>query len=83
MEIKDLRETINYKNFKPFKEGLFCTIIFGPIENNQCSCKLYKKIRLYNKNIIVICPKCKVQITESNIRRYRMGYCGKIREIKT
>ena len=69
-----LYETIDYKSLKPIVNGIFCEKIFGPINNNECTCKLYKKIRIRKeKNKIIICPNCHVQITESNIRRYRMG----------
>nr|YP_009538723.1 RNA polymerase beta' subunit [Lepocinclis ovum]AYQ93717.1 RNA polymerase beta' subunit [Lepocinclis ovum] len=67
-------ETIDYKSLKPISNGIFCEKIFGPIKNNECICKLYKKIRVKKeKNKIIICPNCYVQITESKIRRYRMG----------
>nr|ALP86061.1 RNA polymerase beta' subunit [Phacus orbicularis] len=67
-------ETIDYKTLKPINNGLFCEIIFGPIKNNECSCKLYKKIRLNSKEKTIICPNCQVQITTNKIRRYRMGF---------
>nr|AYQ93412.1 RNA polymerase beta' subunit [Lepocinclis tripteris] len=68
-------ETVNYKNFKPISGGLFCEKIFGPEKDYQCLCKLYKKIKIKKiKNKITICPNCHVQITSSNIRRYRMGF---------
>lgn len=67
-----MKETISNKNLKPIEGGLFCEKVFGPLKDNECSCKLYKKIRINNNNII-ICPKCEVQITESKVRRYRMG----------
>lgn len=71
---KQLLETIDYKSLKPISNGIFCERIFGPIRNNECLCKLYKKIRIRKeKNRIIICPNCYVQITESTIRRYRMG----------
>lgn len=65
---------MSYKDFKPVKNGLFCEKLFGPLKNNECSCKLYKKIRLHKKKLnINICPVCQVQITTMKIRRYRMG----------
>jgi hypothetical protein len=70
----NFKDTIDYKNSKPIPDGLFCEKIFGPIKTNECSCKLYKKIRVkLNNSNIIICPKCNVQITETRIRRYRMG----------
>nr|YP_009540853.1 RNA polymerase beta' subunit [Phacus inflexus]AYQ93291.1 RNA polymerase beta' subunit [Phacus inflexus] len=68
-------DTVDYKTFRPIKDGLFCEKIFGPTKKNECSCKLYKKIKIKAKNAnIIICPRCNVQITDSKIRRYRMGY---------
>nr|YP_009538654.1 RNA polymerase beta' subunit [Phacus pleuronectes]AYQ93660.1 RNA polymerase beta' subunit [Phacus pleuronectes] len=67
-------ETVDIKNLKPITNGLFCEKIFGPIKSNQCHCKLYKKIKMKKDNFnLIICPKCYVQITDSKIRRYRMG----------
>nr|YP_010700415.1 RNA polymerase subunit beta' [Phacus arnoldii]WCH63546.1 RNA polymerase subunit beta' [Phacus arnoldii] len=71
----NLTETVDSKSFKPISNGLFCEKIFGPIKNNECSCKLYKKIRIKNlESKVIICPNCHVQIMESSIRRYRMGF---------
>lgn len=57
------------------KNGLFCEKLFGPLKNNECSCKLYKKIRIeHKKKKLNICPICQVEITITKIRRYRMGY---------
>lgn len=65
---------MDYKSFRPINNGIFCEKIFGPIKDNECLCKLYKKIRIKKeKDKIIICPGCYVQITESKIRRYRMG----------
>jgi len=68
-----LRETIDYETFKPIFDGLFCESIFGPMNNWECYCKRYKKSQVKNKVKLIICPKCKVEITESKIRNYRMG----------
>lgn len=56
-------------------EGLFCERIFGPTVSWECFCKKYKKIQIKtkNKNRVLICPKCNVEITEARIRNYRMG----------
>nr|AKL79026.1 RNA polymerase beta' subunit [Euglena viridis] len=69
-------ETVDHETFKPITEGLFCEKIFGPIKDFECCCKKYKRIqKKFNQYIqINICPKCKVQITNSKIRNYRMGY---------
>lgn len=65
---------MDYKTFRPINSGIFCEKIFGPIKNNECICRLYKKIRIKKeKDKVIICPSCYVQITESKIRRYRMG----------
>nr|AEW13012.1 RNA polymerase beta' subunit [Strombomonas acuminata] len=68
-------ETINYETFKPVNDGLFCEKIFGPIKDWECNCKRYKKIQMKtkNKDKVIICPKCYVEITETKIRNYRMG----------
>lgn len=68
-------ETIEHENFKPIVNGLFCERIFGPTKDLECYCKKYKKLqKKINKKIkIIICPKCKVEITTSTIRNYRMG----------
>lgn len=63
-------ETINYKSLKPEKGGLFDEAIFGPIKDYECSCGKYKKIKFRGK----ICEKCDVQITESIVRRERVGH---------
>lgn len=62
-------ETINYRTLKPEKEGLFCEKIFGPVKDWECSCGKYKRIR--HKGII--CERCGVEVTESKVRRHRMG----------
>ena len=63
-------ETINYRTHKPEKGGLFCEKIFGPVKNWECSCGLYK----YKEENTVFCEVCGVEITESRVRRHRMGY---------
>lgn len=63
-------ETINYRTFKPEKDGLFCAKIFGPIKDYECLCGKYKKI----KHRGVICDKCGVEVTTSKVRRERMGH---------
>ncbi|WEK83045.1 MAG: DNA-directed RNA polymerase subunit beta' [Mycoplasma sp.] len=63
-------ETINYKTLKPEKGGLFDEVIFGPIKDYECSCGKYKKVKYRGK----ICEKCGVEITESIVRRERMGH---------
>ena len=66
---------MNFKNFTPITNGLFCEKIFGPKIDFQCTCKRYKKIQVKNKNFnkIIICNHCHVEITKSNIRNYRLG----------
>merc|ERR1712172_123070 len=63
-------ETINYRTFKPEIGGLFCERIFGPIKNFECYCGKYKKIRHRG----LICDQCGVELTESWVRRYKMGH---------
>ncbi len=63
-------ETINYRTLKPEKEGLFCEKIFGPSKDWECHCGKYKKIRYKG----VVCDRCGVEITKSNVRRERMGH---------
>jgi len=63
-------ETINYRTFKPEKDGLFCARIFGPIKDWECLCGKYKKI----KHRGIICDKCGVEVTSSRVRRERMGH---------
>ncbi len=63
-------ETINYRTQKPEKDGLFCEKIFGPIKDWECHCGKYKRIRYKG----VICDKCGVQVTQSKVRRERMGH---------
>lgn len=63
-------ETINYRTYKPEPDGLFCEKIFGPIKNFECYCGKYKKIKFKG----IICDKCGVEITTSDVRRERMGH---------
>ena len=63
-------ETINYRTFKPEREGLFCSKIFGPIKDYECLCGKYKRL----KHRGVICEKCGVEVTSSKVRRDRMGH---------
>jgi len=63
-------ETINYRTFKPEKDGLFCERIFGPTKDWECSCGKYKKV----KHRGITCDRCGVEITESKVRRERMGH---------
>ena len=64
-------DTINYRTFKPEMGGLFCERIFGPVKNWECFCGKYKQIKSKG---VVLCERCGVEITESRIRRHRMGY---------
>ena len=63
-------ETINYRTFKPERDGLFCAKIFGPITDWECLCGKYKRM----KHRGVICDKCGVEVTRSRVRRERMGH---------
>lgn len=63
-------ETINYRTFKPEKNGLFCTKIFGPIRDYECLCGKYKR----RKNRGIICEKCETEVTTAHVRRERMGH---------
>jgi DNA-directed RNA polymerase subunit beta' len=63
-------ETINYRSFKPEKDGLFCEKIFGPVKDWECHCGKYKRIRYRG----VICDRCGVEVTLSKVRRDRMGH---------
>jgi DNA-directed RNA polymerase subunit beta-beta' len=63
-------ETINYRTLKPERDGLFCAKIFGPIKDYECTCGKYKKMRYKG----TICEKCGVEITNSKVRRTRMGH---------
>ncbi|HQT81751.1 MAG: DNA-directed RNA polymerase subunit beta' [Ferrovum sp. 37-45-19] len=63
-------ETINYRTFKPERDGLFCAKIFGPVKDYECLCGKYKRL----KHRGVICEKCNVEVTLSKVRRERMGH---------
>ncbi len=63
-------ETINYRSFKPEKDGLFCEKIFGPVKDWECHCGKYKRIRYKG----IICDRCGVEVTTKSVRRERMGH---------
>ncbi|GHU15900.1 DNA-directed RNA polymerase subunit beta' [Betaproteobacteria bacterium] len=63
-------ETINYRTFKPERDGLFCAKIFGPVKDYECLCGKYKRL----KHRGVVCEKCGVEVTQSRVRRERMGH---------
>ena len=63
-------ETINYRTFKPERDGLFCAKIFGPVKDYECLCGKYKRL----KHRGVVCEKCGVEVTLSKVRRERMGH---------
>src|SRR6188472_1468312 len=63
-------ETINYRTFKPERDGLFCARIFGPVSDWECLCGKYKRM----KHRGVICDKCGVEVTQSKVRRERLGH---------
>jgi len=63
-------ETINYRTFKPERDGLFCARIFGPVKDYECLCGKYKRL----KHRGVICEKCGVEVTLTKVRRDRMGH---------
>ena len=67
-------ETINYRTFKPEMDGLFCERIFGPSKSFECTCGKYKRVRYEG----LICERCGVELTESRVRRHRMGYINLI-----
>ena len=62
-------ETINYRTFRPEKDGLFCSRIFGPVKDYECLCGKYKRMKFRG----IICEKCG-EVTKSNVRRERMGH---------
>jgi len=63
-------ETINYRSFRPEKDGLFCEKIFGPIRDWECACGKYKRIRYKG----IVCDRCGVEVTQKSVRRERMGH---------
>ena len=63
-------ETINYRTFKPERDGLFCSRIFGPVRDYECLCGKYKRMKYRG----IICEKCGVEVTLSKVRRERMGH---------
>ena len=63
-------ETINYRTFKPERDGLFCARIFGPVKDYECLCGKYKRMKYKG----IICEKCGVEVTLSKVRRERMGH---------
>jgi len=63
-------ETINYRTFKPEMDGLFCERIFGPVKNWECHCGKYRRVRHRG----LVCDRCGVEVTESRVRRHRMGF---------
>ena len=63
-------ETINYRTFKPERDGLFCARIFGPTKDYECACGKYKRMKFAG----VVCDKCGVEVTRARVRRERMGH---------
>src|SRR3546814_1365200 len=69
-------ETINYRTFKPERDGLFCARIFGPIKDYECLCGKYKRMKYKG----IVCEKCGVEVTVSKVRRERMGHIERSEE---
>ena len=63
-------ETINYRTYKPERDGLFCESIFGPVKDYECHCGKYKRIRYKG----IVCDRCGVEVTEKKVRRESMGH---------
>ncbi len=63
-------ETINYRTYKPERDGLFCERIFGPVKDYECNCGKYKRVRYKG----IVCDRCGVEVTEKKVRRERMGH---------
>jgi DNA-directed RNA polymerase subunit beta' len=74
LSVKYKSQTINYRTFKPEMDGLFCERIFGPSKSLECACGKYKRVRYEG----LICERCGVELTESRVRRHRMGYINLI-----
>ena len=64
------QETINYRTFKPERDGLFCAKIFGPVKDYECNCGKYKRM----KHRGIVCEKCGVEVIQSKVRRERLGH---------
>ena len=64
-------ETINYRTYKPERDGLFCERIFGPVKDYECHCGKYKRIRYKG----IVCDRCGVEVTEKKVRRERATFC--------
>lgn len=67
-------ETVNYRTYKPERDGLFCERIFGPVKDYECHCGKYKRIRYKG----IVCDRCGVEVTEKKVRRERMGHISLI-----
>ena len=72
-------ETINYRTYKPERDGLFCERIFGPVKDYECHCGKYKRIRYKG----IVCDRCGVEVTEKKVRRERMGHARCLRRSAT
>jgi DNA-directed RNA polymerase subunit beta' len=72
-------ETINYRTFKPERDGLFCARIFGPIKDYECLCGKYKRMKYKG----IICEKCGVEVTLAKVRRERMGHIELAARLRT
>src|ERR1700758_3306807 len=70
-------ETINYRTFKPERDGLFCARIFGPTKDYECLCGKYKRMKYKG----IICEKCGVEVTLARVRRERMGHIGFLKSL--
>ena len=69
-------ETVNYRTYKPERDGLFCERIFGPTKDYECHCGKYKRIRYRG----IVCDRCGVEVTEKKVRRERMGSGNALRK---
>ena len=67
-------ETINYRTYKPERDGLFCERIFGPTKDYECACGKYKRIRYKG----IVCDRCGVEVTEKKVRRERAGHFSRV-----